>query len=860
MDQGLVKKKPVDVELAEPDSLPVESGLGADEGMPDDDQEESASAEDAALATGFDSSTSEDVDEQEREIAPAARAARAFRIDCLGLSDKQAAAILANLTSSLAPTKVVSVSSPEVTANLLVRGFDEGFDRDLIDREIESPPVVRAKRRIFLERRSPTPSSPEQVDADNRTVAKLAAVYGATLLSTSSLFARYDENKIFDGGELSEFGATVLAQAVQRIFLSGRKTSEQSPSPNPHIIPPDVADAKALAGNPIDLLSKLSWDAPQPPKLIGARIQRNSIEAFVQSQLVLPGRSHPIAFDQEVDWGINLNDREAEAFFGLDFLTSILGYWYAKANGREGGEIGAIDALLKEKGVTASKLLHGTGSIIRDFVGSCTRSAVPKAWQQLSLALRARALTMFLLCCRSAAKRRIRFDGELCRIAFCGLLDSLEVLRDEGQSRLGSVDGIRQLSFLVGLALPLRRINYGKMLLHECFARLNREHLAVGVSENGVWQNGTFEDHCAVVRLMVPMLSATRPFKIPTAVPVLAVAGKMANFMEAMLRCDGLPPPIDHIPPVSRTKLLRVLRAASPSRASQSSDISSTHFFPREGYFISHSKETPNANSSQVVLHTYEGSARRKRLGRMSLGFSIGATDLIVGGGAVCRKSPKELLDASRGDLGTGNEYRVDGKSYTVVESNAPRALTMEKSWQGQGWAAATISNAAHANAVIARTVVHLKPIHVLIVVDELRTKDEKEALFEQFWHIAPDFAPSEHAQHFSSGPSNFLLIASGATADIGTVVDAGSSNNPIGWTLDKSMEPVPNSYLCRRMRTSRGLAVSSFQWAKAPGLLAVKEVQVTESGWIVSASGENFDLRFGLSAGELRRIDRTEN
>jgi hypothetical protein len=351
------------------------------------------------------------------------------------------------------------------------------------------------------------------------------------------------------------------------------------------------------------------------------------------------------------------------------------------------------------------------------------------------------------------------------------------------------------------------------------------------------------------------LVLATRGIKIPAATSLTPALGKMTSFVESMLRAGKLPPPIDQIALVGQGKLVESARKIAPSDPDKKHASTTTYMFPRACYFVSHSTGDHGVKSSQVAIHAKGGSQKRGQLGRISIGFCRGESEFIVGGGLSARKAPAKAREASRTDLATGNEYRVNGKSYSAAESSSPEALTIEHHLEGRGWAAAMIACRAHANALIRRTAIHLKPVHAFIMVDQLESVDGSELAFEQFWHLSPDL--QEAGDLVFEHPSGHFAAAFNALERFPVSVERGSEENPIGWTINKEREPTPNSYLRRTLVSARGLSVSAFQWAENPASPEVSDASLEPDGWLMRVAGQGFDVRFARDGLVLRRTDR---
>ena len=774
-----------------------------------------------------------------------------LRVAFEGIPEAEEAGLAAALRAQLGAA--MSVGTMASGSSLLIRR-----PPSLIDPGAEpvAKPAHRPKLQIVLDEIETEASAGE-----HRAVSRFAAAERAHIVGVNDLVRRYGTDRMLEGSALGAFGLEVVADAIlivaaqQNLLPAVLHASPLRSAPN------DLIEASDLAQKPLDLLSKLSWDAPTPPKLIEARLSRSALEAFADSQIALEhrGSSRLLPIGESIDWNVPLeSEREAASFFGLSFLSSVLLYWYVKASGKTNDDLAAIDKTLKEKGVTASALLSRSGSIIADFAEQCRPSKTPSAWTRPALVQRAKVLLLFLLACRAAARRRIRFDAALCTPAFLGLVDAIEFLRRDSGAAIGQEEGISQIGFLVGIALPLRRMTYGRILLEECFNHLATFHLAAGLSEDGVWR-GTFEEHCGTLKAAVTLLVSVRALKLSAALPVSAAAEQMTAFVEAMLRGNSLPPPINHIAQVSHEKNLKLARTALSVPGAKPIEPRATYVLPDTGYFISHTRGEHGPASSQLVVHAAAGDVRHKRPGRFSLSFCIGDTDLVIGGGAISRKVPKDIAAILRTDLASGNEYRVNGTSYGAAESVAPDAIALERSWEGRGWAAATFVNTAHADARIRRTAIHLKPVHALLVVDELTSKSGSECVFEQFWHLAPDMIRQGDLYQFATTAPGCLSVAFDSGGSGPDVLAASTpQDNPISWSVSRDGELVPHPVVRRTLSTGNGLAVSLFQWSREPAPLNLRHGGLQEDGWMIEALGKSFEVRFALRGDDLARLDKS--
>ncbi|HVU19193.1 MAG TPA: hypothetical protein VHE09_00555, partial [Rhizomicrobium sp.] len=693
---------------------------------------------------------------------------RVLTISLRGIGVSAANALRAALEQRLDATPVEWPQS-EKKADITIYGFD---DPKLSAAEISDQGAKIAqdttRLRIFLERRgSVAPDAPAAIADENRAVAALAGAFESPFISLEDKVQRY--------GAETVPASDILATAILGVAAGGRLPKYKVPRPAPPP-PPDLVEARALAATPREFLEQLTWNDAKAPRLLWTHASKESAEALMDRRLTL-SEDQTLDITVPVKWPDDASSRSETAdLFGLEFLSGPLNYWYSKANGRESKKVAEVDAVLKARGATASQILSQAGAIIMDFVTTHPLSA-SIAWEENAVSRRSRVLALYLLCCKMAIKRKIKFDESVCSEVILRLLDHVEVLRSDDFYTPCSFDGVQQDCLVTGLALVLRDTAYAKRLLAESLGRLLSCQLGPGLTADGVWRMGSFSDHCTLLSQFRTLLSDFDRDDVAMLEPIAGAAKKMTVFAEAMQKSDGSAPSFDDSRQKSFARKLTGTRRAlagagfaksAPQRKVVPPRMTDTYVFRDARYFVSHSTLKVIPESSLVVLHADPVSPARSDPGGVTLAFAYGATDLLVraepGEGASRRDKAASFDPALR------NGYRINGAGYVADAPLNPNGARIEKSWRGQGWAAARSMDETNPAGSIARTVIHLKAEHVLVVVDELAAASNQEATFEQHWHIAPGLAApsSGQASHrFALSGGGGLTVAFGEQADV---------------------------------------------------------------------------------------------
>jgi hypothetical protein len=679
------------------------------------------------------------------------------------------------------------------------------------------------RRPIFLERTG------EGTEEANRAIAELAALNGAPLVTLSSLLARHG----VASGSAESY--VLAANAILGVCAAGR-VPRHGAARVAGPVPPDLAEARAAAAAPSKFLEQ-GWSEAAPPKLIRSGPKQDEVEAFLDSKFLLPSEETR-DFSLPIDWAMALPDRRSRFFlYGLEFLQAPLMYWYGKANGQKSEQYAATTAALKQRNAVPAQILTRAGEIIGDFARKHPLSAMSEAWDEKAVARRAPVLAAYALCCRAAVRRKIRFDEGLATGALLSLFDAIELLRADDFYEPRSIQGVRQDCLLVGLGLALRKTAYGERVIADALARLKKLQLDLGLTPEGVWRDGGFGAHCQVLSEISTLLVDMGASDV--LAPVAGDAKKMTVFVEALVKNNGYPLPIDVTKPKSYAETLSAARralagiglasakVAAGDRSTLRPRIMETYVFREAQYFVSVTSQKVSVEGSQVVLHADRAAPMNDDPGGLSLAFAFGARDLVVR--ALPSEKPKSK--GSRGTLydpAMRGGYRIDGEGYVGADAVGARGARIVKSWRGSGWAAARCTDDLYAKGTLGRTVVHLKAQHALIVIDEVAALSG-EASFEQSWHVAADLDRPEAGAALRFGG----LAAS---------VDRG----------EVALHAGPPGFV-RRLRLAKGVLATLFQWTDDPAA-APPAVTVVEEGeaWTVTASGAGFSAKLLHRGGEM--------
>jgi hypothetical protein len=759
-------------------------------------------------------------------------AERAVRLSLAGATPEEVTPLGAALQAGFTQAGTQSEApKPDGKCDIVVHTFD---DADAASLEHYAGIVVGQKARVhvFVE-------TLEEGGAVNRAIARLAAMNGGAVVSTRPRLKRFGLEQTSADGRPNEQGIKLIAEAIVGIAT---RLPRHTVNPQAGEAPADLVEARAAAEQPMELLAKLRWSAMTPPRALGATIHEDEVVAFADSKVVL-SEENSIPLANPIDWSVELPDRRSGyVFHGLDFLASPLAYWYAKANNQASDRTVAIDAALKERGTNPTALFARVTQILVDFIAKNPRATAPKLWDESIVLRRAPVLAMFVLCCRVAYRRKLKFNESAFTQVYDCLLEHAEILRGDDFYVPASTDGIEQDRLLIGIGLSLRGTPYGNQLMSDGLERLKRLQIDTGLSAEGVWMGDSYGKHNLALTEITDLFGDFPPTESALLEPLAAATKKMTLFSEAMLKSNGQPLAFDGTREKVFSKKISGMRksiarasgkSVSSGKSALTSRITDTYVFREAQYFISHSQQKVVPESSLVVLHAAPPSIANEDPGGVKLVFAYNESNLLIRAEPPEEEGKDEKPDET--DPALRNFYRIDGKGNLAPESGSPKAARMVKSWRGPGWAAAKAFENNYESASVARTVIHLKAQHALIVVDELAS--DQDALFEQFWNMGPDFtAPETMAMPLpftSDGKGVVSVVLAGLS-------DVSAAKAEAGTTLRGTVT------------LAQGAVGSLFQWTDEAAPAALSVARKGPGEWTATASGKDFSARLTHAGNDL--------
>lgn len=782
-------------------------------------------------------------------------------------------------------------SASRRTADVIVYAFDPAsFDRpSFADEQLAQINRDPAKVKIVMQLIAPTIHGPlrAEIDRKNRLIETLARRSGAHIVATADIMQSGAQKRLTKSGKPNFLGYGSLAHVVLRAIKVNviRSTLTRRPRASKQAIVAGQPQQPGAIPDVDEVMSAMSWNSPSLPANLEGSYSAEVIADFAANVVFFPSFSgwgkFPLA--DPIDWGMAGANWSWQSYFtGLEFVRPALALWYDVAAGQESKTI--TDALVsaRARGKMPHDLLQRASFLVADFVRNNPPTA-PKnqrAYFQGTICRRVKALLTLLVCAKKADELGIPLPRDEVEAAFHGLADSLEMLKSDEIYPVAGNHGVRQDVLFIVAGLLWHQLPYGRELLDLGMTRLQKHQLDRALSPDGVWLENSFGYHGLIMNQFTMTAADLRTAGAPGVEILHDALARMSVFIEAMIRCDGYGPLIGDSAPKryfgQMAEVAAELTTGNPDSSRRSRRDAKTprrardtYIFPKSGYFASHSNREMDPNGSSMILFANLSRPKHKQADDLSVLFTHGTADLLIDGGTYNKEISDTVRNAARYDPGTHNTYRINGAGYPVRAVKGAKPAGVTEMWEGNGWAAARAFNNAYTDGRVTRFAIHLKRHHAVIVIDQLSAKKTEPALFEQFWHIAPDFRPAAQPSHHS-GPwifnsvENGTLIAAFDEAEATCAVEFGGPDNPIAWQMQPDGTTVPTPYLRRARTIKDGAMASLFQWSASAGSVEISRTERAKGETEIEARGTNFFCRFaagenGVECFELRDADQRE-
>jgi len=676
--------------------------------------------------------------------------------------------------------------------------------------------------------------------AEDGAAIRSAKAMGGVFVPTALIASRHRGEQVFDGaGHFSEEGPRILAIAIRDAVLGSEGfVCPAGGGPHRRVQHPGYSHPES----PSQILKMIDWPGKSPAASLGAAFRADDLEQFIEGNICLATAEggDAVPFRLPFNWDRPLDSRAATRLYGLAAVSNVLVYWLLRANRVPVRQAGHIEVLLKQRGIAASGLLAGAGAIILDFLR--VEAGLPEqAWTLTAVRQRAIAFELFLLCCKAAVEKRIRFNESACAPVFDGLVQLLERLHGTAAIGGGTADGTAEAARLAAMALPLRHSADGARLLDEALEYLRCCHLEAGMSADGVWEDGILQ-HCAVLSSLRALAADLRVVQSSNS-DILEAILKLARFVDLFVTPEGQSPAIAEQPSLDLKRPAAASRTLLRKAGGAAFRPANEGYLPQSGYFISRSGKTASKVTSHLVM-----LARPANKGGPSLSFSIAGLPMLIGGGTLDPKAPREVRRAALEDPASHNAVRINGRLYRDADPD-PSKIRLAGTWREKDWAAARLVNEAFQGATVSRTVVHLRPSHGLLVVDEFA--GSPDMLFEQFWHFAPELQPHGSPLFFSAGKRGILSVA----FDGGEITGPSKGGDgPIGWTAKAKRNVVPNPYICCSTTSAKGIVAAFFGWGTTHVRVELQTTAIA-GGWQSTMATPSFRAGFEFAEGRLSAL-----
>jgi hypothetical protein len=256
----------------------------------------------------------------------------------------------------------------------------------------------------------------------------------------------------------------------------------------------------------------------------------------------------------------------------------------------------------------------------------------------------------------------------------------------------------------------------------------------------------------------------------------------------------------------------------------------------------------PGGDGMYVNFHATMHSLRHKQADDLSFIVYARKRDWIVDAGKYNYEHADEFRNHFRNEASAHNSYTVNDRTYELRGGSDLGGIGIRATLCRPELAAAVGINEHYRGAQVKRTVVFVRALGLVVLVDQLQASSE--AVWRSHLHLAHDLRIVEQgARVTGESPDGLGCIDIIGDPQVFTnrKVIVGQTNPPLGWASPKWGEKVPAPVLVFETQRRSGLAVTAMlvRDANQAPLYSVVPVDVTQHAG-------TFEMNIGASAHAL--------
>ncbi|MFP4055207.1 MAG: heparinase II/III family protein [Phycisphaerae bacterium] len=635
--------------------------------------------------------------------------------------------------------------APDVSAgDAEIEAYCSAVRRALDARESDRRLVVWVSAPLQLDAVRAGGGSREALAAANATLSAECKARGATEVNLSSKFERWGRDRMIrPRGKtiLTEAGAAATAGAVVKSICRWLPLHEIQGIDVPRLSGMSADELRSLletdpAAADRALLEHLGWvDVPEP---LGRHMPPESADQLLAGVVTFPNHP-PVEIGPSPDWTMPGPDRNWQScFLALDFLQM------------------TVSALRKE---FRPELLKQAEQLVLSFrrVNPPASPAVRRAWHEGTVAKRTANLLLFLPYYLRWL-RQLPAPGASMAPQPGALAEMVAVIEQQAAYLAcpavylpGGNHGLRQDLVLLLAAVALSGLAKSAEWKALALERLKSSQLGQIVSDEGVFLEHSAGYHFFGLSMFLGFRRVLEAGGEPVPRRLARTISGMLRFATHVLTPDGYMPPVGDTPSGRRPP--RVSEAWTlPESAALRYSATVGHegtvpdeldgFFPASGWalmrntWLGQDDRTP---AMQVNFHATLRSPRHKHADDLAVLLHGAGRWWLVDPGRYNYELADPYREFFRLSPAAHNTYTVDGEAYSL-KPRPGGGVEMTGTFSSAELSAARAHNAQYRDARVQRTVVFVRALQVLLLVDRLQSGRTRR------WRAHLNLAPDLHA------------------------------------------------------------------------------------------------------------------
>jgi hypothetical protein len=631
-------------------------------------------------------------------------------------------------------------------------------------------------------------------------------------------FRRWGE-RMFEGTNISQAGWKALARESERAIERGLLIAQPTTPKIFFRLNEEDIDLGELIKTKPELADKLALETIRKyPKNILANLPNSTqnysakaANAILNDKIDFGvGLWDSINFKPPLKWDLPGPDRSWHSYLlGLDFLLPPLAYWSQYADPNDANSKTMID-YMKENEENPKKLandhilLGASITFIIQFINDNPRQnpVHARAWHEGTTSRRLRTLLLAIGALSQLESKTANLPAGTVALLLTSIANHVDVLSHDLNYRPSGNHGLRQDLLLYISAKLFPSLSLADQWAKLARSRLLDRQLSTGVAPDGSWCEHSMSYQRLATNLVRKFCKIAKETGDKNFMNELSVYySKMVSFQNNLLRSNGT------LPSIGDTGVNCIAPKLFEDEFGHHEKVEINDF--KSNWLAIH-----GAKDFHAVFHADLRSPKHKHADDLSFVLFYQGNDWLIDPGALNRELGSDMRDHFCLDPTAHNSWSVNNKGYGF--SRSKDFVGLDRHYDELEWQGASGLNERYKDGSVRRTMLNIKNKPVLIIIDYVTSKDEKEVEWASHLHFASDLGVNSHSTHYEVNRKDIdevLRVQFYSKEEEHKSIIQAQKEPLLGWVMSGWGKAEPSSVLVRKFKAKKRMVVSVIEF-----------------------------------------------